>query len=62
MRGFGLGAMATYKCNNGFILSDGFTVRVCLENEQWAGKAGVCQRTYILAHWISNSLIRDMAT
>ena len=42
--GRGLGATATYSCNEGFILSDGFTVRVCMENHEWTGKVGVCTR------------------
>ena len=43
--GSGLNSAATYKCNEGFILSDGFTVRICMENSQWSGKAGFCKRT-----------------
>ena len=42
--GSGLGDTATYSCNEGFILSDGFTVRVCKEDHEWTGRAGVCKR------------------
>ena len=45
--GSGLGSTATYTCNEGFILSDGFTRRVCQDNNQWSGRAGVCRRTYL---------------
>lgn len=44
-----LDSTATYKCDEGFILSDGFTKRVCMENGQWSGKAGVCKRTYMIS-------------
>ena len=43
--GSGLNSAATYKCDKGFILLDGFTVRICMENGQWSGKAGFCKRT-----------------
>ena len=43
--GSGFGSTATYACNKGFILSNGFTIRVCKENDKWSGYEGVCKRT-----------------
>ena len=44
--GLTIDSTATYKCNKGFILSGGYTVRVCGANHQWSGNTGVCKRTY----------------
>ena len=43
-----LDSTVTYRCNEGFVLSGGFTKRVCMENGQWSGTAGVCKRTYTI--------------
>ena len=42
--GSGLGDTATYKCDDGFILSGGYNVRVCRDSHEWSGDAGVCKR------------------
>ena len=39
-----LGESATYKCNEGYVLFDGYTVRRCMENLEWSGNAGICKR------------------
>ena len=52
--GSGLGSTATYSCDDGYILSDGFTVRVCTEHGEWTGRAGFCERTYTHMQWINS--------
>ena len=43
--GSGLGATATYSCDDDFILFSGFSIRVCKDSQTWSGYAGVCKRT-----------------
>ena len=36
-------ATATYRCNNGFVLT-GASIRTCLLSGQWSGQAPTCER------------------
>ena len=43
--GVRVGSIATYKCDDGFLLV-GTTTRECLSNGHWSGNAPICNRKY----------------
>ena len=42
-----VGSIATYSCNNNYVLSDS-TPRRCLPNGQWSGVAPICRGIIII--------------
>lgn len=44
--GTGFQAQAIYRCDNGFTVVEGDSVRLCNSNGEWSGREAVCGRKY----------------
>lgn len=45
-KGLAVGSRVYYSCDYGYNLTKGSEVRICQENLQWSGTAGVCERKF----------------
>ena len=55
LTGNAVGSTATYRCNDGFVLTNGDRIRECGANGRWSGTAPSCVRKWLTIKTLSLS-------